>query len=49
MNHTIFTYSPSDFSCMEDPSKAAMLDRYNGIFTPLEISAEAFKAYRKQP
>ena len=49
MNHTILTYSPSDFSCMEDSAKAAMLDRYNGIFTPLEISAEAFKAAYDTP
>ena len=34
---------------MEDSAKAAMLDRYNGIFTPLEISAEAFKAAYDTP
>lgn len=49
MNHTIFSYSPSDFSRMEDSAKAAMLDRYNGIFTPLEITAEAFKAAYDTP
>jgi hypothetical protein len=49
MNHTILTYSPSDFSSMEDPTKQAMMDRYNGIFTPLEISAEAFKAAYDTP
>jgi hypothetical protein len=49
MNHTFLSYSPSDFSPMEDSAKAAMLDRYNGIFTPLEISAEAFKAAYDTP
>jgi len=34
---------------MEDSAKAAMLDRYNGIFTPLEISAEAFRAAYDTP
>ena len=49
MNHTILTYSPSDFSSMEDSAKQAMMDRYNGVFTPLEISAEAFKAAYDTP
>jgi hypothetical protein len=49
MNHAFLSYSPSDFSSMEDSAKAAMLDRYNGIFTPLEISAEAFKAAYDTP
>lgn len=34
---------------MEDSAKAAMLDRYNGIFTPLEISAADFKAAYDTP
>jgi hypothetical protein len=49
MKHAFLSYSPSDFSSMEDSAKAAMLDRYNGIFTPLEISAEAFKAAYDTP
>ena len=49
MNHTFLTYSPSDFSSMEDSAKQAMMDRYNGVFTPLEISAEAFKAAYDTP
>jgi hypothetical protein len=49
MNHTFLTYSPSDLSSMEDPAKQAMMDRYNGVFTPLEISAEAFKAAYDTP
>ncbi len=34
---------------MEDSAKQAMIDRYNGIFTPLEISAEAFRAAYDTP
>ena len=49
MNHTILTYSPSDFSSMEDSAKQALTDRYNGVFSPLEISAEAFKAAYDTP
>jgi hypothetical protein len=49
MNHTILTYSPSDFFSMEDSAKQAMMDRYNGVFSPLEISAEAFKAAYDTP
>jgi hypothetical protein len=49
MNHTILTYSPSDFSSMEDSAKQALMDRYNGVFAPLEISAEAFKAAYDTP
>ena len=49
MNNSFFSYSPSVFSSMEDSTKAAMLDRYNGIFTPLEISAEAFRAAYDTP
>jgi hypothetical protein len=41
-------YSPSDFSSM-DPAQQATMDRYNGIFSPLEISAEAFKAAYDTP
>lgn len=41
---TLF-YNPADFS-MDSPASMAMTDRMNGIFTPLEISPEAFtKAY----
>jgi hypothetical protein len=49
MNHTFLTYSPSDFPSMEDSAKQAMMDRYNGVFSPLEISAEAFKAAYDTP
>lgn len=43
MKHTTFIYSPSDFP-MDSPTTMAMADRMNGIFTPLEISPEQFKA-----
>ena len=43
MKHTTFMYSPSDFS-MDSPATMAMADRMNGIFTPLEITPEQFKA-----
>lgn len=46
MKHSFITYDPSS---MTDPSQQAMLDRYNGVFTPLEISAEAFKAAYDTP
>ncbi len=36
-------------SSMQDPAQLAMMDRYNGIFSPLEISAEAFKAAYDTP
>jgi hypothetical protein len=52
MNHTILAYSPSDFSKMEtlsDPTKQAMAERALGIFTPLEITAEAFRAAYDTP
>lgn len=49
MNHTILTYSPSDFSSMESPTKQAMVERSLGMFSPLEISAEAFKAAYDTP
>jgi len=48
MNHSFMLYSPSDFSSMDLAQQAAM-DRYNGIFSPLEISAEAFKAAYDTP
>lgn len=46
--HTYALYSPAQ-SKMEDIAKQAMLDRYNGVFAPLEISAEAFKAAYDTP
>ena len=46
---SLTVYAPSDFSSMEDFAKQAMLDRYNGVFAPLEISAEAFKAAYDTP
>ena len=49
MNHTFLTYSPSDFSSMEDSAKQAMTERALGIFTPLEITAEAFRAAYDTP
>jgi len=48
MNHSFMLYSPSDFSSM-DTAQQATMDRYNGIFSPLEISAEAFKAAYDTP
>lgn len=42
-------YSASDFTTMDDFAKQAMMDRYNGVFAPLEISAEAFKAAYDTP
>lgn len=47
-SHTYALYSPAQ-SKMEDIAKQAMLDRYNGVFAPLEISAEAFKAAYDTP
>ena len=47
--HKIFSYSPSDFQQMNDPAQQAMMDRYNGVFSPLEISAEAFTAAYDTP
>ena len=45
MNHTTLLYRPEDFS-MDQASSAMMAERSLGIFTPLEISPEAFvKAY----
>lgn len=32
-----------------DPAQQAMMDRYNGMFSPLEISAEAFRAAYDTP
>ena len=46
---SLTVYAPSDFSSMEDFAKQAMLDRYNGVFAPLEISAESFKAAYDTP
>lgn len=34
---------------MDDSAQQAMVDRYNGIFSPLEISAESFKAAYDTP
>jgi len=48
-NHSFTPYSPSDFTAMEDSAKQAMMDRYNGVFAPLEISAEAFKTAYDTP
>ena len=39
-------YNSADFASMDTPSSLAMTDRMNGIFSPLEITPEAFtKAY----
>lgn len=39
-------YNPADFASMDTPTSMALTDRMNGIFSPLEISPEAFtKAY----
>jgi hypothetical protein len=47
MKHSFVLYDPSVMS--SDPTQQAMMDRYNGIFTPLEITAEAFKAAYDTP
>ena len=45
MKHTMLTYRPEDFS-MDQASTTMMTERHLGIFSPLEISPEAFtKAY----
>lgn len=51
MNHVFKVYSPSwmTSSFSDDIAKQAMTDRYNGIFHPLEITAEAFKAAYDTP
>lgn len=43
MTSSFTLYSPSDFSQMDDFSKQAMTDRYNGVFAALEITADQFK------
>jgi hypothetical protein len=40
MTHSFSLYDPST---MDDFSRQAMMDRYNGVFAPLEITAEQFK------
>ena len=40
---------PFSLLMSSDPAQQAMMDRYNGIFSPLEISAEAFKAAYDTP
>jgi len=47
MKHSFTVHTPSLMS--SDPAQQSMLDRYNGVFTPLEISAEAFKAAYDTP
>lgn len=47
MKHSFAIYDPS--SLMTDPAQQAMTDRYNGVFAPLEISADAFKAAYDTP
>lgn len=42
MNHTFTLYDPSIMT--GTPAQQAMTDRLNGVFAPLEISAEAFQA-----
>ena len=42
-------YTTDVVSSMQDPAQQAMMDRYNGLFAPLEISAEAFKAAYDTP
>jgi len=41
MKHSFSLYTPP---LMNDPAQQAMTDRYNGVFAPLDISADAFKA-----
>ena len=47
MKNSFTLYDPSIMTT--DPTQQAMMDRYNGIFSPLEISAEAFKAAYDTP
>lgn len=45
MKHSMLTYRPEDFS-MDQASSTMMTERHLGIFSPLEISPDAFtKAY----
>lgn len=46
MKHSFTLYNPS---LMNDPAQQSMMDRYNGVFAPLEISADAFKAAYDTP
>ena len=45
-NHSFVLYSPST---VQDIAQQMAMDRYNGVFAPLEISAEAFKAAYDTP
>jgi len=47
MKHSFIVYDPSAMS--PNPAQQAMMDRYNGIFPSLEITAEAFKAAYDTP
>jgi hypothetical protein len=49
MPDNIVTNSPSFSLSMNDPAQYAMMDRYNGVFNALEISAEAFRAAYDTP
>ena len=49
INPFTFTLDTSRFSYMDSPANQAMMDRFNGVFSPLEISAEAFKAAYDTP
>ena len=44
-----FTFDISNPAAMDSPTNQAMTDRFNGVFSPLEISAEAFKTAYDTP
>jgi hypothetical protein len=48
-SHTIFTYNPADFQSMDNVSQTMMTERSLGMFTPLEISPEAFTTAYELP
>ncbi len=48
-SHTIFTYDPADFQAMDNVSQTMMTERSLGMFTPLEISPEAFTTAYELP
>jgi hypothetical protein len=48
-SHTVFTYDPADFQSMDNVSQTMMTERSLGMFTPLEISPEAFTTAYELP
>ena len=52
MNHSLLTYDPANFAAMTPLNAAAetmMTERHLGIFSPLDISPEAFKKAYELP